>query len=124
MRVLKTPSFTEWARKEGLSDAALAAAVNEMEDGLLGNSMGSSLYKKRIRLRSKGKRGGARTIIAYRQGNVAIFLFGFSKGERANVSRKELEVLKRYSQLYLGYSGDGWNRALNEGAIFEVKYDG
>lgn len=79
MRVFKTPSFSEWAANERLSDEKLAQAVREMEEGLSGDALGSGIFKKRVGLRGKGRSGGARTIVAFRQAEVAVFMFGFSR---------------------------------------------
>ena len=38
MRIIKNKVFHKWAAKEGLSDAAILAAVNEMERGLIDES--------------------------------------------------------------------------------------
>jgi hypothetical protein len=124
MQVFKTPSFADWAENEQLADEDLAQAVLEMERGLSGDALGSSVYKKRVPLRGKGKSGGARTVVAYRQGDIAVFMYGFSKGERASISRRELAALRMYAKQYLGYSEDGWNHALRKGAIQEVEYHG
>lgn len=122
MRVFKTPSFSQWANSEQLSDEQLVEAAREMEEGLSGDALGSSVFKKRVGLRGKGKSGGARTIVAYRQGEVAVFMFGFSKNERASISSRELTALRTYAKQYLGYSEAGWNHALRKGAIEEVEY--
>lgn len=124
MRVLKTSDFSSWATDEGIDDVALAAIVKEMEGGLTGDSLGSSVYKKRMQVQGRGKRGGARTIIAYRARKIAIFMVGFSKNERASISARELEALRRLAKELLGYSDRGWERAVDKGALIEVRYDG
>jgi len=120
MRILKTVVFAEWAADEKLPDVQLQAAIHELEDGLFDAALGAGLYKKRIALEGRGKRGGARTLIAYRAGAVAVFLVGFSKNERANVSAKELEVLRRLSKELMSYSEQGWKRAIGAGELMEV----
>lgn len=124
MRVLKTSDFSSWATDEGIDDVALAAIVKEMEGGLTGDSLGSSVYKKRMQVQGRGKRRGARTIIAYRARKIAIFMVGFSKNERASISARELEALRRLAKELLGYSDRGWERAVDKGALIEVRYDG
>jgi hypothetical protein len=47
-----------------------------------------------LRLDSHHKSGGYRTVIAYRQGDLAVFLLGFAKNERANIDDDELEDLR------------------------------
>lgn len=63
-RVFKTRHFSRWARKVGLSDRASCLAVEEMAQGLIDADLGGSIVKKRIGLAGRGKRGGARTLVA------------------------------------------------------------
>ena len=98
MRVYKTRWFTRWAKKAGLSDKALLAAVEEMERGLVGDALGGFVFKKRIALPGGGKRGGSRSLVVYRRGMLVFFVYGFEKNNRSNVSRKELIVLKKRQQ--------------------------
>lgn len=103
MWVLKTKSFDRWARREGLPDQKLLSAVVELERGLLDASLGSHLVKKRIAGTGRGKSGSYRTIVAYKSGDRAILIVGFAKAERANVSVRELEGLKKLAKLYLAF---------------------
>lgn len=78
-RVFRTRNFTRWMRKSGLTDAALCKAVKEMVAGLVDADLGGGVVKKRIALPGRGKRGGARTLVATNNGNRWFFLFGFEK---------------------------------------------
>lgn len=88
MRIYKTRSFDKWAAKEGLADPVLAAAVAEMEAGLIDAELGGQVVKKRVSLAGGGKRGGARMLLAYRLGDRAFFVYGFAKNERDNIDAK------------------------------------
>jgi putative transcriptional regulator len=44
--------------------AALSNAVNEMANGLVDADLGGGVFKKRVALPGKGKRGGVRTLLA------------------------------------------------------------
>jgi len=70
MQIFKNRWFNKWAKKEKLADSTLRAAVAEMEDGLIDADLGGHVVKKRIPLPGRGKRGGARSIIAYRRKSV------------------------------------------------------
>jgi hypothetical protein len=94
MRVLKTRGFARFARAEGIGDNALAKAIRQAEAGLIDASLGAGLIKLRVARAGQGKRGGYRTLVAYRSGRRAVFLFGFAKNERENVSPGQLEDLK------------------------------
>jgi hypothetical protein len=93
-RVFKTRHFSRWSRKSGLSDAELSKAVDEMVAGLVDADLGGDILKKRVAMPGRGKRGGARTLVATRKANSWFFVFGFEKNERSNVSSTELEALQ------------------------------
>lgn len=79
MRVFKNKAFSKWATKEGLGDETLLAAVDEMECGLIDADLGGHVVKKRVALAGRGKSGGVRTLLAYKVGNKAFFVYGFTK---------------------------------------------
>lgn len=86
MKAYKTRWFSNWANKEGVSDESLLNAVNEIVRGLVDANLGGFVYKKRIPLAGRGKRGGARTLVAYNKGDVIFFIFGFAKNERDDLA--------------------------------------
>ena len=120
MRVFKSRPFHRWATKEGLSDESLRAAVEEMEQGLAGADLGGHLLKKRVALQA-GKSGGGRAPVAYETGRRAFFIYGFSKNARSNISGRELKALKRYAAELLAYDNQTLRRALEAGALVEVR---
>jgi hypothetical protein len=124
MRVFKNKVFSKWAAKEGLDDAALLAAVEEMECGLIDADLGGHVVKKRVAIGGRGKSGGARTLLAYKIGNKAFFVYGFAKNARANISAEELKALKHLAKELLGYSEKALAAAIKHGALIEVKSDG
>lgn len=67
MQAFKTKAFAKWANGEGLDDDALASAVVEMEQGLIDARLGGHVVKKRVALPGRGKRGGARTLVAFKE---------------------------------------------------------
>ena len=68
-RVFKTRHFKRWMRKTELTDIALCGAVEEMAKGLIDSDLGGGVVKKRIGLAGRGKRGGARTLVATKRGS-------------------------------------------------------
>ncbi len=122
MRVFKTKSFARFTRKEGISNTKLSDAVLEIEKGLYEADLGGGLFKKRVARRGKGKSGGYRTAVAYREGMLSVFLHGFPKNDKGNLTDLELEELKKFAKLYLQLEDVDIKRALNEGRIEEVKY--
>jgi hypothetical protein len=66
-----------------------------MAAGIYEADLGGGLFKKRIARRGQGKRGGYRTMIATNREDRWVFLYGFAKNERDNISPKEQEALKK-----------------------------
>jgi hypothetical protein len=93
LRVFVTKVFRRFQRKEGIDDDALCEAIARAEAGLVDAELGRGLMKQRVARSGKGRSGGYRTIIAYRIGRRAVFLFGFAKSGQDNISdRDEREV--------------------------------
>jgi hypothetical protein len=107
-----------------LNDGALLEAVAEMEDGLIDAKLGGHVVKKRVALPGRGKRGGSRTLVAYRKADKAFFVYGFAKNERANISTKELKALKLLATQLLSYTNPALNKAIKAGELIEVHEDG
>ena len=85
--------------------------------------MGGGLIKQRVARKGGGRSGGFRTIIAYRQGDLAIFLFGFAKNERANISVDELTTLKELSAALLASNGAKVDVWILSGEVEELPYE-
>ena len=122
-RILKTRLFMRWMRKTALTDAALAQAVAEMRQGLVGAELGGNLFKKRVALPYRGKSGSVRTIIATNISSRWIFVFGFEKNERDNVSRQELELLQRYAKALLACDDATINLLIERSDLGEICHE-
>ena len=118
--VYKNKEFHKWAKKEGLNDAQLLKALDEMERGLVEADLGGNIFKKRVSL-GQGKRGGARTLLAYRKGDKAFFIYGFAKNARANIKDIELKSLKVYTKLLLGFGEKELRKAIKEKALIQIE---
>jgi hypothetical protein len=123
LQAFKIRTFANWANGAGLDDDALAIAVAEMERGLIDARLGGEVVKKRVALLGRGKRGGVRTLVAFRQEEKAFFVFGFAKNERANISRDELRALKFLAKELLNYSAMSLTKALQTGELIEIEVD-
>jgi hypothetical protein len=121
IRAFKTRPFARWASAEGLGDDALAFAVVEMERGLIDERLGGQVVKKRVALVGRGKRGSARTLLAFKQREKAFFIYGFAKSERSNVSDRELQALKRLAKELLNYPAPVLSDAIRAGELIEIK---
>ena len=100
-RVFKTRHFSRWMRKTELTDGSFCAAVAEMAHGLIDADLGGGVVKKRVGLAGRGKRGGARTLVATNRGGRWFFVYGFAKNDRANIADDELEVLQAIAEQLL-----------------------
>jgi hypothetical protein len=123
MQAFKTRAFGRWADGEGLDDEVLAAAVTEMEAGLIDARLGGQVVKKRVALPGRGKRGSARTLVAFRRGEKAFFVYGFAKNERANVSDKELKALRLLAKELLNYPAEMLAKATKAGELIEIEVE-
>lgn len=90
MRVFKTRDFARFARKEGIDDERLCEAIERAERGLIDADLGGGVIKQRVARPGKGRSGGYRTLIAYRNEARAVFVYGFAKSAKDNVSPAEL----------------------------------
>ncbi len=120
IRAFKTRHFQRWMRKTELSDALLLEAVTEMVAGLIDADLGGGVVKKRIGLAGRGKRGGARTLVATNKGNRWFFVFGFEKNERDNISNEELEGLQELASSLLALTASRLDAAVTDGTLQEI----
>jgi len=121
MKKLMTKHFSKWVSKQNISETELSNALTEFQDGIFEANLGGCIYKKRIRFEGQGKSGSGRTIICYRKEDRAIFIHGFSKNEKANLSKKELNIFKELSKILLRLSASEIKIAVENGDFIEVK---
>jgi len=119
-RILKRKDFARWQASERLSDVALCKAVQEMENGLIDADLGGFLYKKRVARPGGGKSGGYRTLLSARIGSRYVFLHGFSKGDKANITQDEKKALQFAGKVFLELSAQALSKALLSGVLLEV----
>lgn len=124
MRIYKTKWLARFARREGIADASMRAAVERAEQGSVDTDLGGGLIKMRVGRAGKGRSGGYRLIVAYRAQSRAVFLYGFAKNERENVTPNELEDLRELGRNWLRASQEAITRALDEGMLQEVNDEG
>ena len=122
MRVFKTKWFRRFARREGISDAALCDAVVRAGRGQIDADLGRGVIKQRVARRGWGRSGGYRTLIVYRAHDRAI-VFGFAKSERENLDRGELDDLRTTAKLLLAYTLEQLDEALVNDELWELRCD-
>jgi hypothetical protein len=121
MNRFKTKHFSKWAKKSDLADSDLLRACHELEKGLFAANLSGNVFKIRIAKGSRGKSSGYRTILAYMENVRIIYLYGFSKNERDNISAKELEAFKKLSKDYLALSSPQLVRAETMGILIPLE---
>jgi hypothetical protein len=86
--------------------------------------LGGGVFKQRVAREGGGKLGGFRTIILFRVGTHSLFVHGFAKSDKANVSAKELKALKRRADVLLGFSEKQLEATRAAGELIEAESDG
>lgn len=118
-----TKSFRRFQRQEKIGDEVLTDAIARAERGLVDADLGSSLIKQRVGRPGQGRSGGYRTVIAYRVADRAVFLFGFAKNERDNISAPDKRELANYGAILLGFNATGLRAAVAGRELTEIDYD-
>jgi hypothetical protein len=116
-------AFSRFADKSHIGDAALCQAVRDAERGLIAADLGGGVIKQRIARTGKGKSGGFRTLIVFKAGTRAFFVYGFAKNERDNIEKDELVALKKLAAELLSYDDKVIARAVGSGTLTEVMCD-
>lgn len=123
MRVFANAWFEKFARKERITDAMLCQAIRRAESGLIDADLGGGLIKQRVARPGAGKSGGYRTLVLFRIDHRAVFAFGFSKNDRANIGADEEAMLQKAAKLVLGLPDEAMSKEVESGRLREVKCD-
>lgn len=118
--ILKRRDFARWQSAEKLPDTSLCRATHEMKNGLIDADLGGLLYKKRVARPSSGKSGGYRTLLSARIGSRYVFLHGFPKSDKANITQDEKKALQFAGRVFLNLPAEGLSKALQAGVLLEV----
>lgn len=120
MRLFKIKLFAKWAKKQGISDDDLMSAISEIEAGQVEANLGGNLFKKRIATKGRGKSSSTRTIVAFKTGHRAFFVYGFEKGQRSNITAKEEKALKIFGNTLLAWTDKEISQRLEQKELIEV----
>lgn len=121
VKIFKTRQFAKFARSERITDKSLIEAVERAEQGLVAADLGSGIIKQRVARQGQGRSGGYRTLIAFRSGDFAVFMFGFAKNERENIKAQELDFLQTAASQWLGDAGK-IGKDVAAGTLIEVEH--
>ena len=122
MQIFKTKWLVRFARRERITDRSLGEAIDRAARGLIDADLGGGIIKQRVARQGQGRSGGYRTLIAYRAGARAVFLYAFAKNERENIDPDELLTLREIGAGWLVADARQIARALDERVLEEVSH--
>jgi hypothetical protein len=123
LRVYRMRTFRRFQRKEGIEDDALREAIRRAGRGVVDADLGGGLIKQRVARKGQGRSGGFRTIIAYRTGTRAVFLYGFAKSRKDNLEEDELTALQQIGGNLLKADMEEFERMIADDRLTELPYD-
>ena len=123
MHIFKNTWFQRFARKEKITDEVLKDAIVRAEKGIINADLGGNIIKQRIARVGQGKSSGYRTIIIFKKGDKAFFVYGFAKNERDNIDKNETDAFKKSAKELLALSDKHIQELIENGALTEVDYE-
>jgi hypothetical protein len=120
MLKLKTKWFNKWAKKNSVSDKILFKTIQDLSQNFGTVNLGAGLYKVRTAKSGQGKSGGHRTIVVYKESDRVIFVYGFSKTEKDNLSKEELEYFKKLAKDLLSIDKNKYKPMIQNGDFISI----
>jgi hypothetical protein len=121
VRILKSRWFQRFARKERIADAVLHDAVARAEKGQIDADLGGDVIKQRISRPGQGRSKGYRTIVIFRRGTRAFFVYGFAKSQQANIDDDEKKQFKEAAKHVLALTEKQLAELVERGDFVEVR---
>jgi len=123
LKIYKTALFNKWCMRNSIADLVLLKGIDEILAGLIDADLGGGLIKKRLARSGYGKSGGYRTLLAFKNNDRAIFITGFAKNEKDNITSEEKMVFKKLSKIYLDLDLKELNAMCKAKKFIEVIYE-
>lgn len=120
LSIYKNKPFARFSRKARISDEDLWRAAQLVNKGVIDADLGGGVIKQRIARRGEGKSGGTRSIILFRKGDRAVFVYGFEEKDLGNIRSDELEAFRELADVILGYTAGEMERMVKAGALLKV----
>lgn len=120
LRIFVTRWMARFVRKSRIDDALLIEAIERAEEGLIDADLGGGIIKQRVGRPGQGRSGGYRTLIAFRSGEISVFIFGFAKNEQDNISRDNLRNMRDVAAKWFATDSVDLIRAIEAGDIEEI----
>ena len=83
--------------------------------------MGRGLYKVRVARSHQGKSSGYRTLVIYKKKDLALFVYGFAKNEKDNISPTELSFFRKQAKHILSFNRSQIVQAIACGEFVELE---
>lgn len=123
MRIFKSRWFQRFVGREGIPDTVLREAVDRAEKGQIDADLGGGVIKQRIARPGHGRSKGYRTIVLFRRGAAAFFVYGFAKSRRANIDDEEERQFKEAAKYVLALTEKQLTELLQRGDFVGVKVE-
>ncbi len=88
--------------------------------GAIDADLGGGVIKQQLARPGQGKSGGYRSIILFRNGERAFFVYGFAKSERENIAPDEQVVFKKSARSLFALSEMEIEALLDEEVLTEI----
>ena len=121
MKKLKTKWFNKWAKKNTLTDMSLTKTIENISVNLGTVDLGGGLFKVRTPKVGQGKSGGFRTLVVYKEKDIAIFVYGFAKTDKGNLDKEELKYFKVLAKSLLKIKNDEYIKLEKQGSLISLK---
>ncbi len=96
-------------------------AVERAASGQIDADLGGEVIKQRVARPGQGKSKGYRTIMIFRRGERAVFMYGFAKSRRGNIGDDEEEQFKEAAKHVLSLTEKHLAALIKGGEFVEVK---
>lgn len=106
-----------FARGFGSSRQDLWDAVQAKPDA----DLGGGVFKFRLARAGEGTSGGARAIVAMKEGRRVVLMYGFQKKDLGDIQNNELQAFKASAKIYLRYSEEKMSELVREKVLIEIK---
>lgn len=128
MAIYKTKMFNNSIKKINISDFELINAAMDVFAGQYEAHLGGGVIKKRLPIPGKGKSGGVRTLIFYKQGRHLFFADAWLKSRLNKKGTKEieddtLESYKDIAKVLLQLDDEKIMKMLKANLLVEVNYE-
>ena len=120
MRIFKNAWFARFARRERISAQSLLDAIARAGQGQIDADLGGGVIKQRIARPHEGKSKGYRSIVLFRKGKRAFFVYGFAKSTLANIDQDEEAQFKKMAGHVLGLTDAQLQLLLANGQFEEI----